>query len=92
MADQLAGVFWAHDFTTALFEKLGLWGLADKGMGLYVFGGHAFSSRVTEIGEFGGRYHEVGAGLSYPFGMPFRVEVATGSDGGLSFRLGRPLK
>ena len=43
VADQLAGVFWAHDFTTALFEKLGLWGLADKGMGLYVFGGHAFS-------------------------------------------------
>ena len=92
VADQLAGVFWAHDFTTALFEKLGLWGLADKGMGLYVFGGHAFSSRVTEIGEFGGRFHEVRAGLSYPFGMPFRVEVATGSDGGLSFRLGRPLK
>lgn len=92
IADRLAGVFWAHDFTTALFEQMGLWGLAEKGMGLYVFGGHAFSSRVREIGEFGGRYHEAGLGISYPFGMPFRIEVATGSDKEFSFRLGRVLK
>ena len=92
MADRVGGIFWAHDFTTALFEKLGLWGLADTGMGLYVFGGHAFSSRVEEIGEFGGRFHEIGLGISHPLGMPFRIELATGSDGGYSFRFGRPLK
>lgn len=91
VADRLSGIFWAHDFTTALFEKLGLWGLADKGMGLYVFGGHAFSSKVEHIGEFGGRFHEVGMGITYPFGMPVRLELATGSDGGYSFRFGRPL-
>jgi len=92
IADRLAGIFWAHDFTTALFEQLGLWGLAEKGMGVYVFGGHAFSSHVKEIGEFGGRYHEAGLGISYPFGMPFRLEVATGSDREFSFRIGRVLK
>ena len=92
VADRVGGIFWAHDFTTALFEKLGLWGLADTGMGLYVFGGHAFSSRVEEIGEFGGRFHEIGLGISHPLGMPFRIELATGSDGGYSFRFGRPLK
>ncbi len=91
LADELAGIFWTHDFTTALFEKLGLWWLADKGMGIHFFGGHAFSSKV-DLGEFGGRHHEIGAGISYPFGLPFRVDVATGSEGGTFFRLGRPLR
>ncbi len=91
VADKIGGIFWAHDFTTALFEQLGLWSLADSGMGLYVFGGHAFSSRVREIGKFGGRFHEIGIGISYPFGMRVRAEVATGSHGGISFRFGRPL-
>ena len=91
LADELLGVFWTHDFTTAIFEKLGLWGLADKGMGLHIFGGHAFSSRV-DLGEFGGRHHEFGVGISYPFGLSFRFDVATGSEGGIFYRIGRPLR
>ena len=91
LADELLGVFWAHDFTTALFEKMGLWGLADWGWGLHVFGGHAFSSD-HDLGTFGGLHHEMGAGISYPFGLPFRLDVATGSTGGWHVKFGRPLR
>lgn len=91
LADELLGVFWAHDFTTALFEKIGLWGLADRGWGIHLFGGHAFSSD-PDLGTFGGLHHEVGAGLSYPFGLPFRIDVATGSEGGWYLKFGRPLR
>jgi len=91
LADELLGVFWAHDFTTAPFEKLGLWPLAERGWGIHVFGGHAFSSD-PDLGNFGGLHHEVGVGLSYPFGLPFRVDVATGSAGGWYLKVGRPLQ
>jgi len=91
LADELLGVFWAHDFTTALFEKMGLWGLADRGWGIHVFGGHAFSSD-PDLGTFGGLHHEAGVGLSYPFGLPFRIDVATGSTGGWHLKFGRPLR
>ncbi len=91
LADELLGVFWAHDFTTALFEKMGLWGLADWGWGIHVFGGHAFSSD-PDLGTFGGLHNEIGAGLSYPFGLPFRLDVATGSTGEWHVKFGRPLR
>ena len=91
LADELLGVFWAHDFTTAPFEKLGLWGLAERGWGLHVFGGHAFSSD-PDLGTFNGLHHELGAGLSYPFGLPFRIDVAHGSAGGWYLKFGRPLR
>ena len=91
LADELLGVFWAHDFTTAPFEKLGLWSFAERGWGIHVFGGHAFSSD-PDLGTFGGLHHEIGAGLSYPFGLPLRMEVATGSTGGWYFKVGRPLR
>lgn len=91
LADELLGVFWAHDFTTAPFEKLGLWSLADRGWGIHVFGGHAFSSD-PDLGNFGGLHHEAGIGLSYPFGLPFRVDMATGSTGGWYVKIGRPLR
>ena len=91
LADELLGVFWAHDFTTAPFEKLGLWGLAEKGWGLHVFGGHAFSSD-PDLGTFNGLHHELGVGLSYPFGLPLRLDVAHGSAGGWYLKFGRPLR
>ncbi|MDA1333740.1 MAG: DUF5686 family protein [Bacteroidetes bacterium] len=90
LADELLGVFWTHDFTTSLFEKLGLWVFADKGWGIHVFGGHAFSSD-PDLGTFGGLHHEAGIGLSYPFGLPFRIDVAHGTGGGTYLRFGRPL-
>lgn len=90
LADELIGVFWTHDFTTALFEKLGLWPLADTGWGIHVFGGHAFSSD-PDLGTFRGLHHEVGIGLSYPLGLPFRIDVARGTGGGTYVRFGRPL-
>lgn len=93
VSTELLGVFWYHDFTTALFEKAGLWWLAQSGMGLHVFGGHAFTTKEAFTETDRGRYHELGAGLSYPFGLPFRVDVATGTDkSGFSVRIGRPLK
>ncbi|MDA0873583.1 MAG: carboxypeptidase-like regulatory domain-containing protein [Bacteroidetes bacterium] len=91
LADELLGIFWAHDFTTAPFEKLGLWGLAERGWGLHVFGGHAFSSD-PDLGTFNGLHHEMGVGLSYPFGLPFRLDVAHGSAGGWYLKFGRPLR
>ena len=91
LADELLGIFWAHDFTTAPFEKLGLWPLADRGWGIHVFGGHAFSSD-PDLGNFGGLHHEFGMGLSYPFGLPFRVDVASGSTGGWYIKVGKPLR
>ena len=91
LADELLGVFWAHDFTTALFEKVGLWGLADRGWGVHVFGGHAFSSD-PDLGTFGGLHHEAGVGISYPFGLPFRLDIATGSTGGWTMKFGLPLR
>ena len=91
LADELLGIFWAHDFTTALFEKLGLWGLARRGWGIHVFGGHAFSSS-PDLGTFEGLHHEGGVGLSYPFGLPFRVDVAHGTSGGWYVKVGRPLR
>lgn len=91
LADELLGVFWAHDFTTAPFEKLGLWILADRGWGLHVFGGHAFSSD-PDLGTFNGLHHELGIGLSYPFGLPFRLDLAHGSTGGWYLKFGRPLR
>ncbi len=91
LADELLGVFWAHDFTTALFEKAGLWWLAEQGWGIHVFGGHAFSSS-PDLGTFEGLHHEVGVGMSYPFGLPFRVDLAKGTGGGWYFKFGRPLK
>lgn len=93
VATELAGIFWYHDFTTAPFEKLGLWWLAEQGLGLHIFGGHAFTTKEAFSNIERGRYHEIGAGVSYPFGLPFRVDVATGTNAaGLSVRIGRPLK
>jgi len=91
LADELLGVFWAHDFTTAPFEKLGMWPLAERGWGIHVFGGHAFSSD-PDLGTFGGLHHEIGVGLSYPFGLPLRMDLATGSAGGWYVKIGRPLR
>ncbi len=91
LADKVLGIFWTHDFTTALFEKFGLWRLADGGMGIQLFGGHGFSSSVN-FGEFSKNHHEFGVGLSYPFGLPVRLDFATTSSGGFFFRLGKSLR
>ncbi len=38
--EQHAALYWEHDFRGALFERAGLWGLARRGWGLIVHGGH----------------------------------------------------
>ena len=91
LANDILGIFWTHDFTTAVFEKLGLWRLADGGMGIQLFGGHGFSSSVN-FGEFSKAHHEFGIGLSYPFGLPFRLDFATTTSGGFFFRFGKPFR
>ncbi len=93
VATDMLGVFWYHDFATALFEKTGLWWLAEKGMGVHLFGGHGFTSGTGFNTVDGNRYHEIGGGVSYPFGLPFRLDLAGGiTDNSFSVRIGRPFK
>jgi hypothetical protein len=53
-AGKLVAGYWEHDFTTALTELFGLWGWAESGWGLVLFGGHGYAydayPRVAEKG------------------------------------------
>ncbi|GMQ81770.1 MAG: DUF5686 and carboxypeptidase-like regulatory domain-containing protein [Rhodothermia bacterium] len=73
---RLAGIFWEHDFTTALLEGLGLWRLAQQGSGWVLFGAHGKVWETSGQTAMSGVYHELGLGLTYPFRLPFRVDVA----------------
>ena len=33
-------IYWEHDFSTSLFEYVGLWSVAQNGIGLIVHGAH----------------------------------------------------
>ena len=93
VATDMLGIFWYHDFATALFEKAGLWWVAEKGMGVHLFGGHGFTSGTGFDTVDGNQYHEIGGGVSYPFGLPFRFDLAGGiTDNSFSVRIGRPFK
>jgi hypothetical protein len=73
--EQTLGVFWEHRFRTVPFEWLGLQGIADRGLGITLHGGHARSwfGDAREAGfddpnrflrDSGGWHHEVGGALT----------------------------
>ncbi len=85
-----AGVFWEHDFASAPFEILGMQGLAERGLGLAVFGAHGRTwigaDRLLRL-PFEPSYedrlqHELGLSLTNLFRLPLRLD--------LSHPIGRP--
>lgn len=76
VGQRLVGIFWEHDFTTALMERLGLWRLAQQGSGIVLFGAHGKVWETEESLWHGGEIHEIGMGLMYPFRLPLRIDVA----------------
>lgn len=90
ISERLYGLFWSHDFTTVPFELVGLWWLAERGMGIHVFGGHAQTFTEAYEGSNSGEYHEFGFGVTYPLGLPIRLEAGVNLfDGSWAFRFGR---
>lgn len=90
ISERLYGLFWSHDFTTVPFELLGLWWLAERGMGIHVFGGHAQTYSEAYERSHSGEYHEFGLGVTYPLGLPIRLEAGVNLfDGSWAFRFGR---
>lgn len=90
IGSRLAAVFWEHDFTTTLLESLGLWGLADTGSGLILFGGHGRIFRNGTGSDGLSWRHEMGVALTYPFRLPIRLDFSLRLDEpGFGFRLGR---
>jgi hypothetical protein len=77
---KVGAVFWENDFTTALAERIGLWGLAEMGTGIILFGGHGkvWTPFGPEEGDF--LVHEMGVGVAYPFRLPLRVDFAARLD------------
>jgi hypothetical protein len=65
-------LFWQHDFGSALAEWLGL---GERMAEIGVFGGHARAS-----GDPLSWRHELGLALTYPFGLPIRLYVASPLD------------
>jgi hypothetical protein len=81
--EQFFAGFWEHDFRSVPFERIGLSGLADLGMGLVLHGAHAYTFvRGTTKGSLdfpvhvtGGVHHEVGISLTNVLGIPLRVDL-----------------
>jgi|GEM_PF-779274 len=75
-------VFWEHDFSTALFEYLGMWAVAKGGLGITVHGAHgqAFAGKGhKQIDAFSlydeSVHHELGLSLTQLFNLPLRFDV-----------------
>jgi hypothetical protein len=91
--EQRLAAFWEHNFRTAPFEALGLYGIAQRGWSVLLFGGHARAwvaekrrERLAAAGyrpntPDGGFHHEIGIGLSGLGGVA-RVDVAKRLDRG----------
>lgn len=80
--DTYLGIFWEHHFRTIPFEMLGLYGLAKRGYGIILHGGHArtwlsgdnfFSEAEAQVGSIP-FHHEIGASINGIFGL-FRLDV-----------------
>ena len=83
-ARDMAGVFWEHDFSTAVFEWLGLWGMTRLGIGLSVhgafgkLGGDRFGAepyRLPDPDYMAGVQREAGLSLTHLFNYPIRVDL-----------------
>ena len=75
-------VFWEHDFSTSLFEYLGLWSVAQSGLGITLHGAHGQivpgkgQQRADTISLFDKRVqHEAGLSLTHLFNLPIRFDV-----------------
>jgi len=84
--ERYLGLFWEYDFSTVPFELLGLWGLAERGLGVSIFGAHGrtwidgdrrlpFEPVVPDA-----LHHEIGFALTHPFHLPLRFDVTTRLD------------
>ncbi len=74
--------YWEHDFSTSVFEILGLWGIARNGIGFRIHGAHgqALASdglkAIGELGRFSDKvHHEIGVSFTHFFNMPFRIDI-----------------
>ena len=75
-------VFWEHDFSTTLFEYLGLWQIAKSGLGVTIHGAHGraipakgFTSIDTSSLFDQTTHHEWGMSLTQLFNLPVRFDV-----------------
>ena len=86
--ERYAALFWEHDFSTLFFEALGLWGLAERGIGLALYGAHGrtwIDGRRRASLSFTPVYtrhfhHEVGLSLTHLFRLPVRLDLTTRLD------------
>ena len=94
--EQHLAMFWEHDFRTLPFEAAGLYGLAERGWNVLLFGGHgrtwaagAEANSLQSPSNVPERFHhEVGVGLSGLLGV-LRVDLAKRIDAkGWSVSLG----
>ena len=87
-------VAWEHDFSTSFFEWLGLWGVAQNGIGFTVHGAHGQATGGRREADLFSRFdrgilHEIGLSLTNFFNMPIRLDVTRNFDHKpLSFGLG----
>ena len=88
--------YWEHDFSTALFEWLGLWGVAQSGIGFIIHGAHgqALSTVEQQRGDLVSRFderihHEAGISLTHFFNLPIRVDLTRNlNDGHMAIGIG----
>ena len=92
LASNHFAVYWEHDFGTALFETLGLWGLANAGFGFAVHGASGWlndltpawdEDRLASLNLYDGTvknysHHEIGVSLKNLFGHPINLSVTRG--------------
>lgn len=69
---------WEHDFRSVPFELIGLHGLADRTVGIHVFGGYAMYDTFFEWEPR--KVHEIGIGLSGGFVVPVRIDFTARLD------------
>ena len=89
-------VFWEHDFSTSLFEYLGLWSVAKGGLGITLQGAHGQilagkgQQRIDTISLFDGRVqHEAGLSLTHLFNLPIRFDLTRNfTEGHFSYGIG----
>ncbi len=76
---------WEHDFSTSFFEWLGLWGVAQNGIGFTVHGAHGQALGGSRSADLFSRYddavqHELGISLTNFFNMPIRIDLTRNLD------------
>ena len=76
---------WEHDFSTSLFEWLGLWGVAQNGIGFTLHGAHGQALGGQRGADVFSRYdagvqHEMGISLTNFFNLPIRVDLTRNFD------------